>query len=201
MEEFSKYKSCHEIDGLTKRARSLLVVVSTPPATIYEEFTDKVRKYNEMPPFHFKSGSFPNRTFMKFVSMHAAYLYDSVKLYALALHQLLMNEARPLTEDVIRDVASNGTAIIYAIIQNQTYLSKCCLASFLDDISQLIKLSKASLARKSKSIPMVTRKETFQCWRSKKLRFQSRIQISHVTDTWSSLHRFIKETAAIIQFQ
>lgn len=46
VEQFSKYKSCHEIEGLTKRARSLLVVVSTPPTTKYEEFTDKVREYN-----------------------------------------------------------------------------------------------------------------------------------------------------------
>lgn len=134
VEQFSKYKSCQEIEGFTKRARSLLVVVSTPPATKYEEFTDKVRKYNTKPPFEFATPFFPNKQFVKFVSIYAAYLYDSVKLYALALHQLLTKEERPLTDEVIRDVASNGTAIIDAIIQNRTYRSKfpssCLLVYF-----------------------------------------------------------------------
>lgn len=94
MEQFSKYKSCQEIEGFTKRARSLLVVVSTPPATKYEEFTDKVRKYNTKPPFEFATPFFPNKQFVKFVSIYAAYLYDSVRLYALALHQLLTKEER-----------------------------------------------------------------------------------------------------------
>lgn len=124
MEQFSKYKSCNDIEGFTKRARSLLVVVSTPPTLKYEEFTDKVRTYNSKPPFDFTTPNFPNKQFVKFVSIYAAYLYDSVKLYALALHQLLSNEARTLTDEVIREVASNGTAIIDAIIKNGTYRSK-----------------------------------------------------------------------------
>lgn len=124
VEQFSRYKSCNEIEGFTKRARSLLVVVSTPPTTKYEEFTDKVRKYNTQEPFNFTTPFFPNKQFVKFVSIYAAYLYDSVKLYALALHQLLTREERPLTDEVIREVASNGTAIIGAIIHNQTYQSE-----------------------------------------------------------------------------
>lgn len=123
MEQLSKYKSCNEIEGFTKRARSLLVVVSTPPSALYEEFTDKVRKYNTKPPFEFADPIFPNKLFVKFVSIYAAYLYDSVKLYALALHQLLTQEVRTLTDEVIREVAANGTAIIDAIIQNRTYKS------------------------------------------------------------------------------
>lgn len=58
------------------------------------------------------------------MSIYAAYLYDSVKLYASALHHLL--SAQPvLDEKVIREIATNGTKIIETIIQiNQTYRSK-----------------------------------------------------------------------------
>lgn len=124
VEQFSKHKSCKEIEGFEKRARSLLVVVSTPPTKNYEEFTDKVRKYNQMSPFNFTSPSFGNKSFVKFVSIYAAYLYDAVKLYAWALDKLLRLEKRELTDDVILEVASNGTAIIDSIIQNRTYRSK-----------------------------------------------------------------------------
>ena len=126
LDHFSKYKSCNEIEGFTKRARSLIVVVSTPPTKNYEEFTAKVRIFNERQPFEFRNPNFPNKQFVKFVSIYAAYLYDAVKLYANALHKLLKKEehARPLTEEVIREIASNGTAIINAIIQEKKYPSK-----------------------------------------------------------------------------
>lgn len=124
MEQFTKYKSCNEIDGFTKRARSLLVVVSTPPTIGYEDFTDKVRIYNTRPPFEFTTPTFPNKQFVKFVSIYAAYLYDSVKLYASALNELLSKEQRPLTDEVIKDVASNGTAIIKTVIGFKTYRSE-----------------------------------------------------------------------------
>lgn len=62
--------------------------------------------------------------FFQFVTIYAAYLYDSVKLYASALDKLLKEETRPLTEKVVRDVASNGTRIIETIIKNRTYKSK-----------------------------------------------------------------------------
>lgn len=125
VEQLSKHKSCNEIgESLIKRARSLLVVVSTPPITKYNEFTEKVREYNTLPPFEFNIGGFPHKTYLKYISIYAAYLYDSVILYAKALHQLLMKEQRPLTDDVIREVASNGTAIIQTIIQNRTYKSE-----------------------------------------------------------------------------
>jgi len=59
------------------------------------------------------------------VSIYAAYLYDSVKLYASALHYLLTVEQQPLDRDAIRDIASNGTKIIETIIKiNQTYRSE-----------------------------------------------------------------------------
>jgi guanylate cyclase, other len=124
VEQFTKYKSCNEIDGFTKRARSLLVVVSTPPTTGYEEFTDKVRHYNTLPPFEFTTPTFPNKQFVKFVSIYAAYLYDSVKIYADALHVLLSKEERELSDEVIKDVASNGTAIISTVIGFKSYKSK-----------------------------------------------------------------------------
>lgn len=165
MEQFSKYKSCKEIEGFTKRARSLIVVVSTPPTTKYEEFTDKVRTYNTKPPFEFATPFFPNKQFVKFVSIYAAYLYDSVKLYALALHQLLTKEERPLTDDVIREVASNGTAIIDAIIQNRTYRSKKEKKTFPPIFINVSNPSKASPAPTSASTRTATPKATSPCWR------------------------------------
>jgi len=132
VEQLSKYKTCNDIEGFEKRAKSLLVVVSTPPTKNYKEFTDKVREYNKKPPFEFMTDFFPkNKNFLTFVSIYAAYLYDSVKLYAWALDKLLRNDTRPLTDTVIREWASNGTAIIQAIIQNRTYRSelRCCLLS------------------------------------------------------------------------
>lgn len=60
----------------------------------------------------------------QFVSISAAYLYDSLKLYAWALDKLLRMETRPLTEDVIWEVAENGTRIVETIIQNRTYQSE-----------------------------------------------------------------------------
>lgn len=58
------------------------------------------------------------------MTIYAAYLYDSVKLYAWALDKLLQEEQRQLTDTVIHEVASNGTRIIETIIKNRTYDSK-----------------------------------------------------------------------------
>lgn len=60
---------------------------------------------------------------LQFVSIYAAYLYDSVKLYARALHKLL-SEQSLLTDEVIEEVASNGTKIVETIIKLKTYKSK-----------------------------------------------------------------------------
>ncbi|KAL7044491.1 hypothetical protein ACKWTF_001922 [Chironomus riparius] len=135
LDHFSKYKSCNEIEGFTKRARSLIVVVSTPPTKNYEEFTAKVRIFNEKQPFEFRNPNFPNKQFVKFVSIYAAYLYDAVKLYANALHKLLKKEehVRPLTDDVIREIARNGTAIINAIIQEKKYPSVTGAEIWIDE--------------------------------------------------------------------
>lgn len=135
---------CDETEAFKRRARSLLVVVSTPPTENYENFTKIVREYNAKEPFNFTTPSLfhinniskvwifdilwfmfiPWRPYFQYVSIYAAYLYDSVKLYAWALDQLLRREKDPLTDDKIYEVASNGTRIIETIIQNRTYKSK-----------------------------------------------------------------------------
>lgn len=45
--------SCDETESFSQRARSLLVVASTPPTDSYENFTTKVREYNSLKPFNF----------------------------------------------------------------------------------------------------------------------------------------------------
>ncbi|XP_037940750.1 receptor-type guanylate cyclase Gyc76C-like [Teleopsis dalmanni] len=115
---------CREPENFMQLARSLLVVASTPPTESYENFTAKVREYNSQKPFNFLTPHlFYSKKFLKFVSIYAAYLYDSVKLYAWALDKLLRQEERILTDDVIFDIASNGTRIIDTIIKNRTYKS------------------------------------------------------------------------------
>lgn len=65
---------------------------------------------------------------LQFVSIYAAYLYDSVMLYAKALDHLLYAKAnldlQNLTGEMIDEVAKNGTQIIQTIIKNITYQSK-----------------------------------------------------------------------------
>lgn len=49
-------KKCSESESFIKRARSLLVVVSTPPVqSDFENFTAQVREYNSKEPFFIKS--------------------------------------------------------------------------------------------------------------------------------------------------
>ncbi|XP_050090825.1 receptor-type guanylate cyclase Gyc76C-like [Anopheles aquasalis] len=118
-------RTCTELPGnFEKRSRSLLMIVASEPHKSFENFTHKVREYTQKEPFFFKQPSLFDQ-FVKYVSIYAAYLYDSVQLYAWALDKLLKEEQRhrPLTSDVIRDVASNGTKIIQTIINNRTYHS------------------------------------------------------------------------------
>ncbi|KAF5298140.1 hypothetical protein FQA39_LY02564 [Lamprigera yunnana] len=121
---FDKYTSCekHQTDFL-KRGRSLLVVVSTKPSQSYENFTEIVRDYNTKEPFNFGTPTFLlTQNYHKFVSIYAAYLYDSVKLYVRALDKLL--RAQPLLNDkIIDEVASDGTKIIETIIGLGSYPS------------------------------------------------------------------------------
>ncbi|XP_073839417.1 receptor-type guanylate cyclase Gyc76C-like [Musca autumnalis] len=125
-EQVEHMASCGETKAFNQRARSLLVVASTPPTDSYENFTAKVREYNLKQPFNFTLPQlFHSNNFIKFVSIYAAYLYDSAKLYAWALDELLRNSTgdRPLTSDEIYNIASDGTKIIETIIKNGTYKS------------------------------------------------------------------------------
>lgn len=54
-EQLLKKASCYEEQGFQKRAKSLLVVVSTPPTKNYESFTEKVREFNAKDPFNFST--------------------------------------------------------------------------------------------------------------------------------------------------
>ncbi|XP_043253857.1 receptor-type guanylate cyclase Gyc76C-like [Colletes gigas] len=117
-EHFDNLRNCMDPKDFLKRARSLMVVVSTPPTQKYEEFTKKVREYSSKEPFNFPVPELL-RKYEKYVSIHAAYLYDSVKLYAKALDQLLRDQP----EHTLQEIASNGTQIIETIIRNHTYQS------------------------------------------------------------------------------
>ncbi|XP_076654349.1 receptor-type guanylate cyclase Gyc76C [Halictus rubicundus] len=117
-DHFDNLRNCLEPKDFLKKAQSLMVVVSTPPTQNYEEFTKKVREYSSKEPFNFVIPELL-RKYEKYVSIHAAYLYDSVKLYARALDQLLRD--RP--EHTLEEIASNGTQIIETIIRNHTYQS------------------------------------------------------------------------------
>lgn len=152
--------TCPDTESLKKRGRSLLVIVSTPPTKNYENFTSKVQEFNAKEPFNFTTPILFNqnnytkvskmcvivarflcykRSFLfflniylaQFVSIYAAYLYDSVKLYAWALDKLLKQETRPLNDETIFDIASNGTRIIETIIKNKTYKSKLILNRYV----------------------------------------------------------------------
>lgn len=65
----------------------------------------------------------------QFVSIYAAYLYDSAKLYAWALDELLRNASKTqtLTHEEVYNIARDGSKIIETIIKNGTYKSKISL--------------------------------------------------------------------------
>ncbi|RZC33646.1 guanylate cyclase 32E [Asbolus verrucosus] len=87
----------------------------------YEKFTEQVRLYNSKEPFYFETSVFL-KSFETYVSIYAAYLYDSFKLYASALHNLL-TEQPVLNDSIIDEIAKNGTRIVEAIIKMKTYRS------------------------------------------------------------------------------
>lgn len=54
MEQFNKITSCSaEMEKIQTRAKSLLVIVPTPPTRNYENFTTKVNEFNAKEPFYF----------------------------------------------------------------------------------------------------------------------------------------------------
>ncbi|XP_054716917.1 LOW QUALITY PROTEIN: receptor-type guanylate cyclase Gyc76C-like [Uloborus diversus] len=100
----------HLVDMAMKAARSLLVIVPSPPHDkAYTEFENKVRDYNMKEPF-----AFPNTLpFAKHITEFAAYLYDSVILYAEALAATLEENVDP----------KNGSYIIQKVISRGIYRS------------------------------------------------------------------------------
>lgn len=121
---FDKYSSCHEHQrDFETRGKSLFVVVPTAPTDNYEIFTKKVRDYNLKEPFKFQIPDFFTKVkYQKFVSIHAAYLYDSVRLYAQALDRLLSME-KLVSDEVVNEIVSNGTKIVETIIGLGSYRS------------------------------------------------------------------------------
>ena len=111
-----KYFWRSDLDPGTRRAmfeaaRSLLVVVSSPPNTsVYGDFEENVRTYNALPPFNFKQ---PFENFKKHITVYASYLYDAFMLYADALEETIKAGAD------IKD----GEAIVRRIINRKSYQS------------------------------------------------------------------------------
>ncbi|OWR49210.1 putative guanylate cyclase [Danaus plexippus plexippus] len=116
---------CHNTPEFHKRAQSLLVVVSSEPEGSYEYFTSRVRIYNSMKPFEFPLPAVFTHRFNKYVSIYAAYLYDSVKLYATALHQIIEEETtyknETLTYEKLQSIVTNGTHIVAKMISTTPF--------------------------------------------------------------------------------
>ncbi|XP_022917682.1 receptor-type guanylate cyclase Gyc76C-like [Onthophagus taurus] len=113
--------TCEDFDkDFRKRAQSLLVIVPTGISDGYENFTAAVRKYNSKEPFNFVIPDIFNSAV--FVSIYAAYLYDSVMLYARALHELLQNESN-LDDEKIDEIGKDGMKIIKKVISFESYPS------------------------------------------------------------------------------
>ncbi|KAK9751499.1 Receptor family ligand binding region [Popillia japonica] len=122
---FDKNSDCKEHNkGFENKAKSLLVIVPTAPTENYEQFLNEVRDYNKKEPFNFSTPNiFEVQNIQKFVPIHAAYLYDSVMLYAKALDKLINDEKTSLAPRSIDEIASNGTEIIKTIIDFKNYSS------------------------------------------------------------------------------
>ncbi|XP_069365373.1 receptor-type guanylate cyclase Gyc76C-like isoform X1 [Maniola hyperantus] len=120
-----------------KRAQSLLVVVSSEPEVSYEVFTNSVRDYNARPPFEFPVPAVFENRFNKFVSIYAAYLYDSVKLYATALHKLIEEETTYKNETLddikLMSIATNGSLIVSKMIAITPFRSVAGMSIRLDE--------------------------------------------------------------------
>ncbi|KAJ0180455.1 hypothetical protein K1T71_003859 [Dendrolimus kikuchii] len=124
---------CADTPEFKKRAQSLLVVVSSEPSGNYENFTERVRKYNAMKPFNF-SEVFATSKFYTFISIYASYLYDSIQLYATALDKIIKEETQneTLTYEKLQSIVTNGTRIVAKMIQSSPYKSVTGMSIRLD---------------------------------------------------------------------
>ncbi|GFY70260.1 guanylate cyclase 32E, partial [Trichonephila inaurata madagascariensis] len=110
-----------EIEDVAKKAfQSYLGVVGSPPVG-FEDFTVKVNKYMQLPPFNF-----PNPVSrlggMKRVPAEGAYLYDAVHVYARALNECLLHEEDPYKGRVI-----------FKYITERTYFSAMGYMVYMDE--------------------------------------------------------------------
>ena len=105
----------------TEAAKSLLVIVPSPPASSnYSDFEDRVRQYNQKSPFNFTRNEMfvLDRNRKKFITIYASYLFDAVNLYVDALSYLLNQ-----TDKSSKECLNNGTLIIDTIIKRKHYTS------------------------------------------------------------------------------
>lgn len=123
MEDRGLGHPCPKTQYFKKRAQSLFVVSLSEPPSDYKQFARQVTRYDTLEPFNFPAvfGTVAN----KYISIYAAYLYDSVKLYAKALHELIKEDTNTeqLTYTKLLSVATNGTRIVNKIIKNSPYSS------------------------------------------------------------------------------
>ncbi|CAL1291491.1 unnamed protein product [Larinioides sclopetarius] len=110
-----------EIEDVAKKAfQSYLGVVGSPPVG-FEDFTVKVNKYMQLPPFNF-----PNPVSrlggMKRVPAEGAYLYDAVYVYARALNECILHEEDPFKGRVI-----------FKYITGRTYFSAMGYMVYMDE--------------------------------------------------------------------
>ena len=103
-----------------------MIVVSGSPYRIdTTDFADTVRKYNLLEPFNFNAGSpnFSNFGVDIHVSIYAAHLYDSMVLYAKALHKMIEDAKARNEAYSVHDLARDGTQITDTIIEMGGYNS------------------------------------------------------------------------------
>ncbi|XP_041976899.1 receptor-type guanylate cyclase Gyc76C-like [Aricia agestis] len=128
---------CPNTPEFKKRAQSLLVVVSSEPEGSYEDFTKRVQDYNGRKPFEFNLPAVFGNKFNKFVSIYAAYLYDSVKLYATALDKIIREETvyknETLTRDKLTAISTNGSRIVATMIKITPFKSVSGMSIRLDE--------------------------------------------------------------------
>ncbi|KAM3963592.1 receptor-type guanylate cyclase Gyc76C [Aphomia sociella] len=131
----SKKVVCPNTKEFRKLSQSLLVVVSSEPTGSYEQFTAKVGLYNSKKPFQFPLPAVFENKFNKFVSIYAAYLYDSVKLYATALDKVIREDTKKdeLTYTKLMSIATNGSRIVAKMIESTPFKSVSGMSIRLDE--------------------------------------------------------------------
>ena len=104
--------------------KSLIVVSGSPYRIDTTDFADNVRNYNRKPPFNFSSViMFPLAKVDIHISIYAAHLYDSIVLYAKALHKMIEDAKKAIESYSIHDLARNGSKITQTIIKMGGYNS------------------------------------------------------------------------------